>query len=101
MKRRPGDVGLYCLVGMLDSVILEQLAWREGYDRLLAVRRVANVSAPTALLARHPEGADAGDRDSLVGLLARVVYRLKGGLDFELVGIGRNQERVLANKQRF
>src|ERR1700719_4114214 len=55
-KRRPGDVGLYCLSGMtLDPLerrsenAAQRLPLLEGDERLLPVRRLDRCAAPSAL----------------------------------------------------
>jgi hypothetical protein len=99
MPRRPGEVGLYILVGILDSVILEHLALSERNNSLLAIRLVTYASASASLLAQHFDRANRFDADGLILLLAFVVNRLERLLDLNLVGVRRDLEGVFPNEE--
>src|SRR5438445_1426641 len=62
MKRRPGEVGLYFLMGIcLDSLeeVLDLLALGQGHDRLLPIRLKTTDTTAPALLAVDVHGVDA------------------------------------------
>src|SRR5215831_6212253 len=94
MKRRPGLVGLYFLVGMLldaSKQAFQLLARLQGDDRLLPVRGTARHAALTGppRLTAHPDGVDAHYLDAL-----RLVDLLEGTRDLWLGRVHRNPERV-------
>src|SRR5205823_4727953 len=64
MPRRPGDVGLYLMIAISDS--LEEgdvVAGLEGHDRLLHAGAAAGEPADALELAAGDDRADLGDGD--------------------------------------
>src|SRR4030042_3449308 len=57
--RRPGEVGLYCLMPILHALEqLDLIARRQGHDGLLPVRSLAHAAAPAPLRAMHVHHVD-------------------------------------------
>src|ERR1041384_1450572 len=88
MPRRPGEVGLYFLIAILDSLEeLDVVAGLERHERLLPRRSLAGEPTHPLLLAAHHERADARDGDLEQGL--------HGALDLDLVRVARDLEHDL------
>src|SRR5258706_10906073 len=78
IPRRPGEVGLYFLVGILDSLEeLDVVAGLERDERLLPRRATTTEPADPLLLAAHDQRADIGHGD--------LEQRLHGAADLDLV----------------
>src|SRR5262249_17723475 len=88
MPRRPGDVGLYFLIAILDSLEeLDVVAGLERDDRLLPRRTAAGEPAHPLLLASDHQGPDRRHGD-----LEQVLHR---AADLDLVGVARDLEHDL------
>src|SRR5678815_784929 len=88
IPRRPGEVGLYFLIAILDSLEeLDVVAGLERDERLLPRRPAAGEPAHPLLLAAHHEGANRGD--------GHLEQRLHGAADLDLVGVARDLEHDL------
>src|SRR5512144_1731123 len=88
MPRRPGEVGLYFLIAILDSLEeLDVVAGRQRHERFLPRRPAAGEPAHPLLLAAHHERADVGDGD--------LEQRLHGAADLDLVRVASDLEHDL------
>src|SRR4051794_24645263 len=88
IPRRPGEVGLYFLIAILDSLEeLDVVAGLERDERLLPRRPAAGEPAHPLLLAAHHERADPGDGD--------LEQRLHRAADLDLVRVARDLEHDL------
>src|SRR5262245_56490115 len=92
IPRRPGEVGLYFLIAILDSLEeLDVVAGLERDERLLPRRPLTGEPADPLVLAAHHERADLGHRD-FEQLLHRAadldLVRVAGDLEHDLLGIG-------------
>src|SRR5215203_4653795 len=99
--RRPGVVGLYLRIaialvpsrsGARGGEDVDALAVGNAHDGPLGVGTTPGAVAHAPLLARPVEGVDPGDVD--------LEHRLDGDLDLGLVGVGRDEERVLVLVQQ-
>src|SRR5918993_2060765 len=99
--RRPGVVGLYLRIaiallpsrsGARGGEDVDALAVGNAHDGPLGVGTTPGAVAGAPLLARPVEGVDPGDVD--------LEHRLDGDLDLGLVGVGRDEERVLVLVQQ-
>src|SRR3954469_12360916 len=80
IPRRPGEVGLYFLIAISDSLEeLDVVAGLEGHERLLPGGTLPREPTDALDLAAHDERADIGDRDLEQGL--------DRGLDLDLVRV--------------
>src|SRR3954469_16282540 len=69
IPRRPGEVGLYRLIAISDSLEeLDVVAGLERHERLLPGGTAACEPADALLFAAHHQGADIGDGDLEQGL---------------------------------
>src|SRR5262245_12542711 len=88
IPRRPGEVGLYFLIAILDSLEeLDVVAGLERDERLLPRRAATGEPADPLLLAAHHAGADSRHGD-----LEQALHR---GADLDLVGVARDLEHDL------
>src|SRR5439155_1391320 len=88
IPRRPGEVGLYFLIAILDSLEeLDVVAGLERDERLLPRRPATGEPADPLLLAAHHEGAHRGD--------GHLEQRLDRAADLDLVGVARDLEHDL------
>src|SRR5512139_3679204 len=88
IPRRPGDVGLYFLIAILDSLEeLDVVAGLERDERLLPRRPAAGVATYPLFLAAHDQRADAGHGDP--------EQRLDRAADLDLVRVARDLEHDL------
>src|SRR5262245_24577814 len=91
MPRRPGDVGLYLMIAISDSLEERDVVARlEGDDRLLHTRALPGEAAHPLDLAARDDGADVGDGDvEQLGHRARDLdlVRVLGDLEHDLLGV--------------
>src|SRR3954471_12318245 len=88
--RRPGVVGLYLRIPMSDrpSEQVDAVACCQAHDRPLGVVALAEPEPGALALAGPVDGVDARDLD--------VEDLLDSDFDLRLVGVGADEERVLA-----
>src|SRR3954453_15216494 len=88
IPRRPGEVGLYFLIAILDSLEeLDVVAGLQRDERLLPRRPLAGEPPDPLLLAAHDQRADIGHGDP--------EQRLDGAADLDLVRVASDLEHEL------